>query len=233
MRIPIAARPFVQMTTTLCLWIAACGGQTVTEGSIDRWRGKRRRAIGNRGRQTGGAGGASGTGGSSPAGGSNVGGSNDGGNPNTDDAGQGGCRMPCRATCGAGTHMESSDGQCCSACVPDDAQTKCDDGKRRYQALREQLIAVYSSASCEMNGCATVYESNLCVQTCGIPMSSNWAEVYVDKLKSFAESACSTCPPIPAPPCASPEAHPSAPPWVARSHSRADAVASKFTALTI
>jgi hypothetical protein len=202
MRIPVAARPFLQVTTISCLWIAACGGQVGTEGSTTR--GGAGEQSGTGADQTGGAGGASGTGGSSTAGGSSLGGSNDGGNPNTDDAGQGGCRTPCRATCGAGTHMESSDDQCCGTCVPDDAKTKCDDGKRRYQAQREQLIAVYSGASCEINGCTTAYESNLCVQTCGISMSSSWAEAYIDKLKSFAESACSTCPPIPAPPCAFP-----------------------------
>ena len=79
-----------------------------------------------------------------------------------------------------------------------------EDGRRRYEARREQLIAVYSSTSCELNGCTFAYESNLCIQTCGIPMTSGWAQVYEENLKGFAESECSSCPPIPLPPCSPP-----------------------------
>jgi hypothetical protein len=107
-------------------------------------------------------------------------------------------------TCPSGTHLETPPGQCCPVCVKDPVDA-CKQGQQAYYAFRMQLIDKYNSVKCiTANDCSVVYESNRCTQSCGTAFPRSLADSAQSNLKSFADTNCATCPPMPPPPCPAP-----------------------------
>src|SRR5207237_1443415 len=111
----------------------------------------------------------------------------------------GGCIVP---TCPSGSHLETPSSACCPICRPDSAD-ECRKGQEAYSEFRAQLIEKYNSVGCNTAmDCAVVYESNRCVSSCGTAFAVVIADSAEQNLRSFAESNCASCPPMPPPPCA-------------------------------
>lgn len=83
----------------------------------------------------------------------------------------------------------------------------CEAGKQKYVAQREQVLQKASASGCQTDAdCGTLAEVNACVSTCGTITSKAGIDAAAQELSAFAQSACSSCAPIPIPPCAPPGA---------------------------
>src|SRR6185369_8130178 len=106
--------------------------------------------------------------------------------------------------CGPGFVSAMEPGTCCPICRPD-SPDECRNGQQAYAEFRAQLIEKDNSIGCNTAmDCAVVYESNRCVSSCGTAFASAIADSAEQNLRSFAESNCASCPPIPLPPCPAP-----------------------------
>ena len=85
--------------------------------------------------------------------------------------------------------------------------TACESGKQKYLAQREQVLQKASASGCQTDAdCGTLSEVNACVSTCGAITSKAGIDAAAQELNALAQSACSSCAPIPIPPCAPPGA---------------------------
>jgi hypothetical protein len=83
----------------------------------------------------------------------------------------------------------------------------CESGKQKYSAQREQVLQKAAASGCQTDAdCGTLSEVNACVSTCGTITSKAGIDAAAAELNALAESACSSCPPIPIPPCTPPGA---------------------------
>jgi hypothetical protein len=101
-------------------------------------------------------------------------------------------REPGTGPRGAAGHVRESD-----ACVA---------GKAAYQQKRAQVLQRLSSSSCTTDtDCSKLWETNACVSTCGVATPAAGVDAAGQELNAFAQSSCSSCPPIPVPPCVPPQ----------------------------
>ncbi|HEX2873826.1 MAG TPA: hypothetical protein VHP33_21370 [Polyangiaceae bacterium] len=83
----------------------------------------------------------------------------------------------------------------------------CEAGKQKYLAQREQVLQKASASGCQTDAdCGTLWEVNACVSTCGTITSKAGIDAAAAELNTLAGSVCSSCPPIPIPPCVPPGA---------------------------
>ena len=69
----------------------------------------------------------------------------------------------------------------------------------------EELLAKLSQSACSADtDCAVLWETNACVSTCGTPAPVSAIDSATADLSDFAKKSCSSCGPIPIPPCAPP-----------------------------
>jgi hypothetical protein len=160
------------------LMLAACGGRTTSDGS------------------------GSGPGGSSSTS-SGVGGSGVGGTGGVLDASP--CQVGCPDIgCAPGYVPVLEPGACCPVCQPDPANS-CRQGQKAYAEFHAMIFEKYESVGCKMQmDCTVVIEKNRCVSGCGTVVPAQLARDFEDNLSAFADSSCSTCGPIPVPPCPAP-----------------------------
>jgi|SRR5579859_2792306 len=106
--------------------------------------------------------------------------------------------------CPSGSHLEMQPGQCCPVCVRD-PQVGCQQQQSAYFAFRQMLLDKYNSLGCQTAAdCSVVYESNRCISSCGTAIPRTIADSYTQNLRSFADMTCTSCPPMPPPPCPAP-----------------------------
>jgi hypothetical protein len=83
----------------------------------------------------------------------------------------------------------------------------CEAGKQKYLAQREQVLHKASASGCQTDAdCGTLSEVNACVSTCGTITSKAGIDAAAAELNALAEGVCSSCSPIPIPPCVPPGA---------------------------
>jgi hypothetical protein len=64
------------------------------------------------------------------------------------------------------------------------------------------MIEKYSSANCKSDDeCTIVVEIDRCAADCGTALALTVAHNLTSNLGNFADENCSTCPPVPIPPC--------------------------------
>ncbi len=82
----------------------------------------------------------------------------------------------------------------------------CGAGKTAYQKHREELLAKVSQTVCKLDAdCAVLWENNACVSTCGTAAPASAIDGATAELNDFAKKNCSSCGPIPVPPCVPPQ----------------------------
>lgn len=83
----------------------------------------------------------------------------------------------------------------------------CEAGKQKYQQQRTQVLQKASASGCQTDqDCDTLWEVNACVSTCGTVTSKAGIEAAAAELNTLAQSVCTSCAPIPVPPCVPPGA---------------------------
>ena len=83
----------------------------------------------------------------------------------------------------------------------------CGSGKDAYQQKRTQVWQLLSASGCSTDAdCGKLWETNACVSTCGTPAPAAGVDAATEELNAFAKNACSSCAPIPVPPCVPPGA---------------------------
>lgn len=79
----------------------------------------------------------------------------------------------------------------------------CERGRASYRRQQSELVA--TTNSCEQDSdCGTLWEANACVSTCGTPIQKSIIDSLSEQLRELAALNCSSCPPIPTPPCVPP-----------------------------
>lgn len=82
----------------------------------------------------------------------------------------------------------------------------CGAGKDAYQQKRTQVLQMLSSSGCATDAdCGKLWETNACVSTCGVVAPAAGIEAATKELNAFAADSCSSCAPIPVPPCTPPQ----------------------------
>jgi hypothetical protein len=81
----------------------------------------------------------------------------------------------------------------------------CEAGKQKYLAQREQVLQKASASGCQTDAdCGTLWEVNACISNCGTITSKTGIDAAAAELNTLAQSVCSSCAPIPIPPCVPP-----------------------------
>jgi hypothetical protein len=81
----------------------------------------------------------------------------------------------------------------------------CAAGKTDYAERRQQVLERLAASGCKVDtDCGVLWESNGCVNTCGVTVPNAGMEAAGQELQSYARTSCGSCPPIPTPPCAPP-----------------------------
>jgi hypothetical protein len=81
----------------------------------------------------------------------------------------------------------------------------CASGKEAYQQKRAQVLRTVASNGCTTDAdCGTLWETNACVSTCGVAAPAAGIDAAAQELNAFAKGSCSSCAPIPVPPCTPP-----------------------------
>ena len=107
------------------------------------------------------------------------------------------------AACG-GHSREPETGQ--SGAGGGTASDACGSGKDAYQQKRTQLLQKVTSSGCVTDSdCDTLWETNACVSTCGVAAPAAGIDAATQELNAFAKDTCSSCAPIPVPPCTPPQ----------------------------
>lgn len=105
------------------------------------------------------------------------------------------------SACG-GQSRDTETGQSGAAGGTGDA---CDSGKAAYQQKRAQVVQKLSASGCKADAdCGKLWETNACVSTCGVAAPAAGVDAATQELNAFAKDSCSSCAPIPVPPCVPP-----------------------------
>lgn len=80
----------------------------------------------------------------------------------------------------------------------------CTAGKQTYQRKRAEALHAAASGCERDTDCGLLYESNACLAGCGTPLLATAAEATAKQLSDVASNLCSSCSPMPIPPCAPP-----------------------------
>jgi len=112
-----------------------------------------------------------------------------------------GCVLDCRdvvcndreLNCDPGLSPGKLPDECCPLCLPGSPKS-CEDAREQYESLRSELLALYSTNSCDQVGCSLFTESNRCAVNCGTPITSLHRDSMQEQLQNFADNNCSACP---------------------------------------
>lgn len=81
----------------------------------------------------------------------------------------------------------------------------CAAGKQTYQQKRSDVLQTAAASGCKQDAeCGLLYESNACRAGCGVPLPVSAVDAAAAQLSEVASAICSSCPPMPIPPCVPP-----------------------------
>jgi hypothetical protein len=82
----------------------------------------------------------------------------------------------------------------------------CVTGKQKYHDERQALLDKLAASGCKVDAdCGVFWENNACVSTCGVVVPSVGMAAASTELQNSAAELCSSCAPIPVPPCVPPQ----------------------------
>ena len=124
-----------------------------------------------------------------------------GGRAREPETGQQGAAGAISSAGSAGTGQQGAAGAISSAGSA--GADACELGRASYKRDQDELVV--TTNDCQQDSdCGTLWETNACVSTCGTPVPAAIIDSLAEWLRRSASLSCSSCPPIPIPPCAPP-----------------------------